>query len=53
VLLKKEAIKGYFIFPSHLTNASALPGERYLPPRVGHKHLPTKIACIWSTCILD
>jgi len=27
VLLRKYAIKKYFIFPPHLTNASALPWE--------------------------
>jgi len=31
MLQRKYAIKTYFIFPPHLTNASALPGETGKP----------------------
>jgi len=27
MLLRKQAVKWYFIFPPHLTSAAALPGE--------------------------
>ena len=44
VLPKKQAIKRYFIFPPHLTNASALPGETGNP----------EIACFYlnAACLL-
>jgi len=31
MLLRMQAIKSYFIFPPHLTSASALPGETRNP----------------------
>jgi len=33
MLLRKQAIKRYFIFPPHPTNASALPGETGNPQK--------------------
>ena len=45
VLLKKYAITTYFIFPHHLTNASALPGETGNPEMVSF-HLNT---CLFFT----
>ena len=45
MLLRKQAIKIYFIFPPHLTSASALPGETG-NPEIASFHL--NVACFFT-----
>ena len=45
MLLSKQAIKMYFIFPPHLTSASALPGETE-NPEIASFHL--NAACFFT-----
>jgi len=44
-LPRKQAIKMYFIFPPHLTSASALPGETG-NPEIAYFHL--NAACFFT-----
>jgi len=45
MLPRKQAIKMYFIFPPHLTSASALPGETR-NPEIASFHL--NVACFFT-----
>jgi len=45
MLPKKKAIKTYFMFPPHLTDASALPGETGNPEIVS---LHLNVACFFT-----
>jgi len=45
MLPRKQTIKMYFIFPPHLTSASALPGET-ANPKIATFHL--NVACFFT-----
>jgi len=47
MLPRKQAIKIYFIFPPHLTSASAIPGETG-NPEIASFHLNAAVACFFT-----